>query len=180
VAEYRSIDGFPGYRVGDDGSVWSCWAYNGHQPRRLGETWKRLVARASHDGYLSVGLYRSGRAHRRKVHLLVLEAFIGPRPPGLEGCHNDGHPANCALGNLRWDTHRENQTDRVRHGTVPRGSRSGVAKLNEAAVADIRKRLAAGATRRELAMAFGVSPSTISAIRSGQNWGWLRREAACG
>jgi hypothetical protein len=23
--EYRDVPGFPGYRVGTDGSVWSCW-----------------------------------------------------------------------------------------------------------------------------------------------------------
>ena len=35
--EFRDVPDFEGYRVGADGSVWSRWAYNGHQPRRLGD-----------------------------------------------------------------------------------------------------------------------------------------------
>lgn len=25
TVEYRDIEGFPGYRIGSDGTVWSCW-----------------------------------------------------------------------------------------------------------------------------------------------------------
>ena len=51
-----------------------------------------------------------------RVHRLVLEAFVGPCPDGMEGCHNDGVPTRNHLGNLRWDTQSENMYDRVRHG----------------------------------------------------------------
>lgn len=51
------------------------------------------------------------------VHKLVLEAFVGPRPPGLEACHNDGDGMNNRLTNLRWDTHKANMADQFRHGT---------------------------------------------------------------
>jgi hypothetical protein len=51
------------------------------------------------------------------VHLLVLEAFVGPRPPGLVGCHRDDNPNNNHVSNLRWDTRRENLLDAVRNGT---------------------------------------------------------------
>lgn len=53
----------------------------------------------------------------RLVHRLVLEAFVGPCPEGMEGCHGDGDPTNNSLGNLRWDTATSNQLDKVRHGT---------------------------------------------------------------
>nr|WP_232111245.1 HNH endonuclease signature motif containing protein [Nocardia wallacei] len=52
----------------------------------------------------------------RTAHSLVAEAFIGPRPEGLQVCHNDGDPTNNMLANLRYDTPSENQTDIVRHG----------------------------------------------------------------
>lgn len=58
-----------------------------------------------------------GKRNRHYVHLLVLEAFVGPRPDGLEGCHNDGDPTNNRASNLRWDTPSSNQLDRVKHGT---------------------------------------------------------------
>jgi hypothetical protein len=58
-----------------------------------------------------------GPIHRcHSVHLLVLEAFVGPRPEGLHGCHwNDDHDDN-RLANLRWDTPSANGHDAVRNG----------------------------------------------------------------
>jgi hypothetical protein len=50
------------------------------------------------------------------IHQLVLEAFVGARPPGMEACHADDNKANNRLSNLRWDTRRENTLDRVRNG----------------------------------------------------------------
>jgi hypothetical protein len=69
------------------------------------------------DGaYVFVTLCRSNRGFKRRVHHLVLAAFVGPRPPGLEGCHNDGDIWNNRPENLRWDTHQSNMVDTVRHG----------------------------------------------------------------
>lgn len=53
---------------------------------------------------------------KRRVHLLVLETFVGPRPHGMFGCHNDGDKDNNRLENLRWDTASNNSYDTVRHG----------------------------------------------------------------
>lgn len=50
---------------------------------------------------------------------VVAETFIGPRPPGLEVCHNDGDSLNNHFENLRYDTHQENIRDIVRHGRNP-------------------------------------------------------------
>lgn len=51
------------------------------------------------------------------VHTLVLEAFRGPRPIGMECCHNNGNGHDNHLSNLRWDTPSSNNKDKVRHGT---------------------------------------------------------------
>lgn len=58
----------------------------------------------------------NGKAYNRRVHQLVLEAFVGPCPPGMEGCHWDDNKENNALVNLRWDTHSANMHDKVRNG----------------------------------------------------------------
>ena len=50
------------------------------------------------------------------VHRLVLTAFRGPCPPGLQGCHYDDDPYNNRLENLRWDTQSANELDKVRNG----------------------------------------------------------------
>lgn len=66
-------------------------------------------------GALYVNL-SNGTTKVRRVHQLVLEAFVGPCPPGMEGCHWDDNKENNALTNLRWDTHTANMYDKVRNG----------------------------------------------------------------
>lgn len=68
-------------------------------------------------GHMCVGLKRNGDRRTVRVHRLVLEAFVGPCPEGMEGCHNDGDASNNALPNLRWDTSSANKQDMIRHGT---------------------------------------------------------------
>lgn len=59
-----------------------------------------------------------GRGNGFLVHVLVLNAFVGPCPPGLECCHGDGKPARNEVDNLRWDTRLANVRDMIRHGTA--------------------------------------------------------------
>lgn len=51
------------------------------------------------------------------VHLLILEAFQGPRPEGTVTRHLDGDKTNNRLSNLRRGTPAENSQDAMRHGT---------------------------------------------------------------
>lgn len=67
-------------------------------------------------GYQQVAL-SEGTGASVEVHVLVAAAFIGPRPEGLEVCHNDGNPRNNHIDNLRYDTKSSNSHDTVRHGT---------------------------------------------------------------
>jgi len=71
-----------------------------------------------------VQLSRTGHHRYVYVHTLVLEAFVGARPTGMECCHNDGNGDNNALQNLRWDTHSSNEYDRARHGTHTNSSKT--------------------------------------------------------
>jgi hypothetical protein len=107
---WRPVVGYEGlYEVSDRGRVRSL---------RFGRwgTRHRMLRGWTHDGYRYVELSRRPGSTAMRVHCLVLEAFIGPRPPGLYGCHNDGNPGNNELGNLRWDTPTSNLFDRVKHG----------------------------------------------------------------
>jgi hypothetical protein len=76
---------------------------------------RRLNGRSLHPypskGYPTVDI----RGRHRRVHHLVLETFIGPRPPGLQCCHWDGVKTNNRLMNLRWDTPGANGQDAMRH-----------------------------------------------------------------
>lgn len=71
-------------------------------------------------GYLTVTI--NGRI--RYVHILMLEAFRGPRPPGMQGLHADDDPLNNTFPNLRWDTPTANSLDCVRNGNHPEARRT--------------------------------------------------------
>ena len=59
-------------------------------------------------GYLKVGLHKNRKQKFYRIHHLVLKAFRGPCPKGMEGSHlNDIKTDNC-LKNLAWMTHSEN------------------------------------------------------------------------
>jgi hypothetical protein len=75
-------------------------------------------------GYLTITLSRGQEVRHASVHPLVLEAFVGPRPPGMECCHTDGDKTNNALSNLRWDTKKANELDAIRIGKRPDPNRT--------------------------------------------------------
>ena len=55
-----------------------------------------------------------GRANRT-VHSLVLEAFVGPCPPGMEARHADDDATNNNISNLSWGTRSQNSHDSIRN-----------------------------------------------------------------
>jgi len=61
---------------------------------------------------------------KRYVHILVLEAFVGLRPEGLQGLHHDDDPQNNNIENLRWGTPSENGLDASRNGRLPHALRT--------------------------------------------------------
>lgn len=118
VDQWMPIPGYEGlYEASDQGSIRSLdrtvATRNGRSLRFRGAT---LSATAREDGHLKVSLSRNGEVSSRKVHQLVMEAFVGPCPSGREVCHGDGDPTNNRFANLRYDTHAANTKDRVRHG----------------------------------------------------------------
>lgn len=122
------------------------------------------------SGHLAVNLRDGGHTKRVSVHQLVMLAFIGPPPPGMEVCHRDNNPRNNRLENLRYDTHMNNMID------VAIAGNRGRQKLRVEDVLEIRERLGRGETGASLAREFQVTPAAISAIRQGRNFAWLQSE----
>lgn len=164
--KFKHVEAFPGYGIDEDGTPWSC-----RRKGRITERWHRLRPHRLDCGHLQVMLRRDGRSFGRLVHCLVLEAFVGPCPPGMEGCHfPDRDPSNNRLGNLRWDTHVNNMRDMEIHGTRRRGERAGNARLTDAQAKEIRDLLGDGMSTRRVAARFGVSATTVRSIGHGQTW----------
>jgi hypothetical protein len=174
---YRSIPGLPGhYRIGSDGSVWSCAASRiernsaGRIIRSFyvaGPTWRQLRPRVNAGRYLQIKL--GGK--RYYVHCLVLLAFVGPCPAGRQARHfPDPTPTNNNLSNLCWGTASENYADRVVHGTHNKGERHGNAKLTERTVRAIRRQATAGVDLWTLADKYGVCISSIRQIVRRKSW----------
>lgn len=127
------------------------------------------------DGYYQVDLYKNGDGSGKvkKVHILVLEAFVCPRPVGMMGLHNDGNPQNNHLTNLRWGTQSENEQDKKNHGTDGCGSRNGSAKLGENDVIEIRRLLSLGVTQVNIASQFKITQAQVSQIKLRIKWSHL-------
>jgi HNH endonuclease len=115
----------------------------------------------------------SDRGRLIAIHTLVLNAFIGPCPPGLEGCHWDDDGTNNKLENLRWDTHSANVLDSVRNGTHARlsGEENGSAFLTQKEVDKIREEFkTTDISQRALGRKYNVSHRTIGRIIRNEAW----------
>lgn len=172
LVERRPVLGFPGYEVGDDGSVWSRRPRNGKG--RMPEGWKKLVAnRYDRSGHVKVTLRRDGKSFNVTIHSIVLEAFVGIRPAGMCGCHNDGNPANNRVNNLRWDTHASNMADRERHGTMLYGETNGNSTLTRSVVKQIMKLRSEGLGKTAICLRLGLPKeraSAVNAVIRGSTW----------
>ena len=116
MRELREIPRFSGYLIGNDGSVWTLKRKGGNDRgpgRRVNP--RRLKTHRNGSGYATVNLDLAGKVRSVRVHRLVLEAFVGPSPPGYCGCHYpDTKKSNNRIENLRWDSPAENAKDRYR------------------------------------------------------------------
>lgn len=168
--EKKIISDYPGYAISKDGTVWSRWSRGGRS-RVLTDKWYVKESDADEKDHLHVQLFSEDKPpKRRPVHLLVLEAFVGPRPDGMEGCHKDGNPRNNAMDNLRWDTAIGNWEDRKKHGKGCEGSKNTSAKLTPGDVTEINKGYESGIKIRELSKRFGVTYQQIWKIVHKKAW----------
>lgn len=170
------VVGFEGYYdVSDAGRVRSL--------RYLGHSWDRernppLILSPTPNiksGHMWVILSNGKERRKRTVHTLVLDAFVGPSPPGKEGCHGDGVPSNNRLENLRWDTRSANTLDAYRHGkrdhtAYLRGENHPNSRFTVDDIRCIRAEPNCHKVSVMLGRAFGVEPSVIRLIRAGRTW----------
>lgn len=110
----------------------------------------------------------SNYVHRRLCHL----KHGAPPTPGHQAAHScgNGHLGCVNWKHVRWATRKENEADKLAHGTRQAGAKHVHSRLSENDVLAIR---ASTATQTALARAYGVDQSQISLIRSGKRWASL-------
>lgn len=103
------------------------WPYEASSWGRVRRTVTGRILRPYRNprfGYMSVKLSRAGRTKGFTIYQLVCLAFHGPKPtPRHEVAHWDGSKTNDRATNLRWATKKENEQDKLRHGTSRLGKR---------------------------------------------------------
>lgn len=156
--QYIGIIGWTSYRVGSDGSVWSC---------AKGKDWTRLKPTPDKDGYRCIRLYSPRGWKQARIAVLVCTAFHGPCPAGQECRHLNGDNSNDAADNLAWGTSVENKADQILHGTKRQGDNHHKTIHSEAVIEQIRS-LKGQKKQREVAAQFGTTQSYVSEIWSGR------------
>lgn len=171
-AAWAPVVGFEDtHEVSSDGQVrrLACVFVNkrGHRkpsPERMLKPTKKS------NGYFHITLQGPSGPATLHVHRMVLEAFVGPCPEGMEALHKNDIQSDNRLENLRWGTHKENCVDRSIHGKC-----QFVLTHDDAE----QIRYCRGRLRQvDVAKIYGVSQSTVSAIQLGKIWYTDRSAAA--
>lgn len=124
MSEFKGMhaDLWPGYRVSEDGHVFSVASnWRGYGERELNQS-------LNADGYPSVRINRDGKRVHLAVHRMVAATYLPPRPSSRhEVRHLDGDKTHNHRDNLAWGTRKENADDRERHGRTSRGTAHSLA-----------------------------------------------------
>ena len=129
------------------------------------------------QGYKQVNLKTSKGFRTKLVHVLVLEAWVGPRPEKHVVNHKNGDKTDNRLDNLEYITQTENMKHSYAKGLSPKPpTRYGedlkhLAKMTTEKVLALREE-----TDREpgylerLGVKYGISAATVSKILLRQTW----------
>ena len=138
---------------------------------------RKVIRWYSHNGdYPRIRLSQDGRRKNPLVHKLVMEAFVGSRPHGMETNHKDGNKQNPQLTNLEYVTTALNAKHAHDIGLFNKavGVYHQSAKLNDVKVRRIRKLSSQGFSGQQIAAKLNVAQSTIWRIIKGKTWKHLK------
>lgn len=163
--EWQDVAIAPGYKISSWGRLYSPVSHGPHKP-------------GIKNGWVTVRGYRSyvlrdesGKRIERAAHVLVANAFLGPRPEGLWVLHWDDDGLNNCLSNLRHGTPKENAADALRLGNFQQGERHVGSRLKATQVHEIRHLLmTTDMGYAEIGGLFNVKLGAIRSIYRGQTW----------
>lgn len=118
------------------------------------------------NGYGRIGCKQSGFPTKTAHRLICIWEHGWPPFEGAEAAHSCGNQRCVNPRHLRWKSTRENNRERLVHGTLPRGEKNWAAKLTDAQVVAIKND-----QRRqvEIAASYGCSQTHVSRIKRGES-----------
>ena len=119
------------------------------------------------DGYLLVGIKTNDKrkTKTKRIHILVLETFVGPRPDKYVARHFPNQvKTDNRLCNLSWGTCGQNSQDTLLADMF------GSAKLTINEVLEIQKMIKEGVSNKEIALKSGMSELAIRNIYNNNTW----------
>jgi hypothetical protein len=131
-----------------------------------------IIEGSEYHGYKVTTIVKNKIKKNKFIHVLIAEAFLGPKPEKMEVCHNDGDRKNNAIENLRYGTRSDNVRDSIKHGTykrppIVRGSKRSDAKINEEIAKQIKE---SDESSYILAKKLNISRALISNVRRNKSW----------
>jgi DNA-binding transcriptional regulator YiaG len=158
--EWRDIKGFYGdYKISNFGKIKSLK----HGKEKI------LKIHKHNNGYNFITLSHNGNQKGYLLHRVVVKAFLGDIPDGLDVNHKDGDKDNNFLNNLEVVTKSENQNHAARLGLKPCGEKHKNSKLTESQIKEIREDNRK-TPQHVFAKKFGVARSLISMIQNNKIW----------
>lgn len=158
VEQWRPIPGYEGrYEVSDHGQVKSLLHKISFIMKQQTDKW----------GYRTIKLCPYKRVNQGNgcfVHRLVLLAFVGECPNGMEGSHKNSDTEDNSLSNLLWETQAENAERKRTNGTWGRGRQR---VLSQDQVSTVKKMIDQGIKQLDIAAHMNVHPPTISQVKRG-------------
>jgi hypothetical protein len=125
------------------------------------KVFKKIKSSFCDDGYLKINVDYQGKKYKPYLHQIVAWVFV-PNPENKPEIHHiDCDSLNNHWTNLLWVTRAEHRLISKQNGQIAH-------KLKPADVVDIRNNYS-GRKKEELALKYGVLPSTIYLIATGQS-----------
>lgn len=168
--KFKHIPNYLGFAASSDGRIWRA-IYKPLWRMNFRDEWIINTQHQHQQGYYLTGVQNNlGIYKDRKSHVLILEAFRGPRPYKQFGLNRDDNKSNNILTNLRWGTAEDNWDDMRINGNAPLGTKNGFSKLNETDVRNIRELVSHGLTYPYIAKLFGIAKISVARIARREYW----------
>ena len=177
--EWKTVEQYPIFEVSDCGTIARKERIG--EGIRCGKRYTKKIPRAilspwiAKTGYLVISCAENGKRNKYLVHRLVAMAFVGGYEPDLTVNHINGIKTDNRPHNLEWVTLAENTRLQWATNLVNiRGEKHPSSKILDKDVLDIRAKIKAGASIKDIAKIYNVSTDLIYKIRKGTKKAFIK------